>query len=158
MAPTVIGKKMYGQELIVRAFQYFVTSRGLYNQLRLDYQLPSTKTLTRITSRVSNLNVKWITMCNNARRNLFGRVTDDPQSFAKFVVGVMISCMFRRSVFISKILPIAKLNSPFLYEKIRLTFDVINQSSSEVKALSCDGSRNGQAFSRLFDTESQRPQ
>ena len=85
---------------------------------------------------------------------MFSRVADDSQSFAKFVVGVMISCMFGRSVFISKILPIEKLNSPFLYEKIRLTFDVTNQSSSEVKALTCDGSRNGQAFSRLFDTES----
>ena len=55
MAPTV-GKKMYSQELVVRAFQYFPTSRGLYNRRRIDYQLPSIKTLTRITSKVSALN------------------------------------------------------------------------------------------------------
>ena len=55
MAPTV-GKRMYSQELIVRAFQYFATSMSLYNQLRIDYQLPSIKTLTRITLKVSALN------------------------------------------------------------------------------------------------------
>ena len=55
MAATV-GKRMYSQELVVRAFQYFPTSRGLYNRRRIDYQLPSIKTLTRITSKVSALN------------------------------------------------------------------------------------------------------
>ena len=55
MAPTV-GKRMYSQELIVRTFHYFATSRSLYNRLRIDYQLPSIKTLTRITSNVSALN------------------------------------------------------------------------------------------------------
>ena len=55
MAPTT-GKRMYSQELIVWAFQYFATSRGLYNRLRIDYQLPSMKTLSRITSKISTLN------------------------------------------------------------------------------------------------------
>ena len=55
MAPTV-GKRMYSQELIVRAFQYSATSRSLYNRLRIDYQLRFIKTLNRITSKVSTLN------------------------------------------------------------------------------------------------------
>ena len=66
---------------------------------------------------------------------LFGRVTDDPQSFAKTLLGVIISCIFGRPPFISKMLPIAKLN---LYEQIRLAIDAINQSSGEVKAVMCD--------------------
>ena len=87
---------------------------------------------------------------------LFGRATDDPQSLAKTALGVMISCMFDGPTFISKMLPIAKLNSPFLYEQIRLTNDAINQSSL-VKTVICDGNRNNQAFFRLFDTDSQQP-
>ena len=55
MTPTV-GKRVYSQELILRAFQYFATSRSLYNRLRINNQLPSIKTLTRITSKVSALN------------------------------------------------------------------------------------------------------
>ena len=55
MAPTV-GKRMYSQELTVRAFQYFATSRSSYNRLRIDYQLPPIKILTRITLKESTLN------------------------------------------------------------------------------------------------------
>ena len=35
--PTVIGKGMYSQELILREFHCFAISRSLYNQLRIDY-------------------------------------------------------------------------------------------------------------------------
>ena len=55
----------------------------------------------------------------------FGRVTDDPQSLEKTVLGVMISCMIGGPTFISKMLPIANLSSAFLYEQIRLTIDAI---------------------------------
>ena len=65
--------------------------------------------------------------------------------------------MFGGPLFISKMLPIAKSNSPFLYEQIRLTIDAINQSSGIVKAVICDGNRNNQTFFRLFDTEPQQP-
>ena len=58
----------------------------------------------------------------------------------------MVSCMVGGPTFISKMLPIAKLNSPFFYEQIRLTIDAINQSSGIVKAVICDGNRNNQAF------------
>ena len=88
---------------------------------------------------------------------LFARATDNSQSLAKTVLGVMISCMFDGPKFISKMLPIAKLKSPFLYEQIRLTIDAINQSSGIVKAVICDDNRNNQAFFRLFDTEPQQP-
>ena len=47
---------------------------------------------------------------------VFSRATDDPQFLAKTLLGVMISCKFGRPTLISKILPITKLNSPFLCE------------------------------------------
>ena len=68
---------------------------------------------------------------------LFGRATDDPQSLAKTVIGVMISCMFCGFTFISKMLPIAKLNLSFLSEQMLLTIDAINQPSGIVKAVNC---------------------
>ena len=43
----------------------------------------------------------------------------------------MVSCMFGGPTPISKMLPIAKLSSSFLYEQISLTMDAINQSSCE---------------------------
>ena len=55
MPSKTFGTKIYGPEIIIRAFEYFATSRSLYNRLRVDYQLPSASTLTRITSKVSKL-------------------------------------------------------------------------------------------------------
>ena len=143
MARTV-WKRIYSQELIVRVFQYFATTRSLHNRLRIDYQSPYIKTLTRITSKVSVLNETRFmgSVFNTLKENekqcvimedeicvrkmlyhggtLFGRATDDLQSPAKTILGVVISCLFGGPTFISKMLPIAKLNSPFLYEQIRL--------------------------------------
>ena len=75
---------------------------------------------------------------------LFGIATDDPQS-----LGGPTS--------ISKMFPIVKLNSKFLFEQIRLTIDAINQLSGEVKVVISNGSRNNQGFFRMFDTEPQQP-
>ena len=74
----------------------------------------------------------------------FGRATGDSQFLAKTVLGVTISCMFGGSIFILKMLPIAKLNSQFLYGQTRLTIYAVSQSSGEVKAVICDGNKNNQ--------------
>ena len=73
---------------------------------------------------------------------LFGRATDDPQSLAKTVIGVMISCMFGGFTFTSKMLPIARLKLSFLFEQMWLTIDAINQPSGIVTAVNCNGNRN----------------
>ena len=68
---------------------------------------------------------------------VFGRATDDPQSLVQTVLGVMISCVFRGPIFISKMLPVAKFNPTFLYEQIRLTNYAISQSLGILKAVIC---------------------
>ena len=90
------------------------------------------------------INVKKIFLYHGG--TLFGIATNDPQSFAKTVLEVMMSCIFGRSLFISKMLPIAKLNSLFLYEQIKPTIDAINYSLGIVKAVICEGNRNNQGF------------
>lgn len=53
---TPIAKKVYSPAVIVRAFEYYCTSRSLYSKLRHDYNLPSIRTLQRLTSKVGKLN------------------------------------------------------------------------------------------------------
>ena len=53
MATQTVGKSVYTTDIITRSFEYFATSRTLHRQLAKDYQLPSIRTLTRITSKVS---------------------------------------------------------------------------------------------------------
>ena len=40
MNPQIIGEKMYLTDIIIRAFNYFASSRHLYSKLREDYELP----------------------------------------------------------------------------------------------------------------------
>ncbi|GFO34951.1 transposable element p transposase [Plakobranchus ocellatus] len=82
---------------------------------------------------------------------------DDPQCLAKTALGIMISCMFGRPNFLSKILPISRLKSSFLHEQIQLSLAAIAQVGGHVKAIICDGNRNNQAFFQLLGANLQRP-
>ena len=55
MEPQQVGKKLYSADVLVRAFEYYATSRCMYHKLRVDFKLPSIKTLSRITSKVNKL-------------------------------------------------------------------------------------------------------
>ena len=158
MGSKVVGKPVYSCEVIIRAFEYFATSRCLYNRLRKDYQLPSIPTLTRITSKVSKLNES--SFLNNVFKSveenqkiciilhdevyikkmmlyhggsLFGKSVDDPSSLAKTVLGIMIVCLFGGPSFLTKMLPISKLNSKFLFEQINTSIESINLSGGTVQ-------------------------
>ena len=55
MAPQMVGIK-YSSDIVICAFEYYATSRTLYNRLRDDFHLPSLVTLGRMTSKFSKLN------------------------------------------------------------------------------------------------------
>ena len=50
-----VGHPVYSAETIARAFEYFALSRSTYEKFRQDHQLPSVRTLTRITSKVRSM-------------------------------------------------------------------------------------------------------
>ena len=56
MGKKVAGKAFFTAQTVSRAFDYFMTSRALYDKLVDDYSLPSVRTLTRITSKVGKVN------------------------------------------------------------------------------------------------------
>ena len=88
---------------------------------------------------------------------VFGRSVDDPQCLAKNVLGLMISCMFGGPQFLSKILPISRLNSQFLHNQVQLSLEDINHAGGNVKAIICDGNRNNQALFKMFAGNPHRP-
>ncbi|GFO33316.1 transposable element p transposase [Plakobranchus ocellatus] len=182
MGTQQVGKPLYTSDIIMRAFQFFATSRCLYERLRHDFQLPSAQTLTRITSKVGKLDectfsgavfktleerqrlcvllrdevyVKKMMLYHGGQ--VFGRSVDDPQCLAKTALGIMISCMFGAPNFLPKILPILRLKTSFLHEQIQLSLAAIEQAGGRVKAIICDGNRNNQAFFQLLGANRQRP-
>ena len=52
MEPPTVGKKFYDPETIARAFEYFASSRSRF---RKDFKLPSEKSMTSLTSKVSKI-------------------------------------------------------------------------------------------------------
>ena len=182
MAPREVGVKLYSPEMIIRAFEYFSMSRCLYHKLRDDFQLPSISTLTRITSKISNIDesaflstvfntldvkqrtciilqdeiyVKKMMLYHGGK--VFGRSADDPTSLAKTVLGIMLTCLNGGPKFLSKLIPISKLNSEFLHEQIEFTRKAVVSIPSDVKAIVCDGNRINQAFFKLYPTISSKP-
>ena len=182
MGPKKVGKPVYSPAFMVRAFQYFATSRSLYERLRHDFQLPSVQTLTRITSRVSKLSESafssalFSSLSDRQKQCIllqdevyvkkmmlfhggcvFGKSVDDPKSLAKTVLGIMVSCMFGGPNFLSKIIPISRLTSQFLHEQVGLSLEAIEQAGGSVKAIICDGNRNNQALFKLYPCIPQTP-
>ena len=157
MGTKCVGKPLYTTEVMVRAFTYFATSRCLYHRLRRDFQLPSVRTLTRITSKVTKIQERdfstavFQSVTENQKLcvilqdevyvkktmlyhggQVFGRSVDNPECLAKTVLGIMISCLFGGPKYLSKILPISKLNSAFLHEQVEASIECIKQAGGEV--------------------------
>ena len=49
------NEKLYSPKMTTRAFEYFATSRSLYSRLQQNFQLPSSCTLTRSTSKIGKV-------------------------------------------------------------------------------------------------------
>ena len=80
MGLTYVGEKKYSVETIIRAFEYFALSRSPYNRLREDFELPSVRTITRITSRVNKLD-------NNLYiQKVFQNLNDERQKTCIYII------------------------------------------------------------------------
>ena len=133
---------MYEPDIIVRAFQYFVTSRSLYHQLREEYELPSIKTLTRITSKIAKIGnedfyANVFSDIDNHQKNcvllqdevyikkmltyhggtIFGQ-SENNESLAETMLGIMVTCLHGGPKFLSRMIPASKLDSEYLHQQV----------------------------------------
>ena len=182
MQPRIVGKSLYPQSVIVRAFEYFCTARSLYNRLREDFKLPSIQTLTRITSRVSKLSES--TFLTRIFRNVndmqklcivlrdeiyvkkmllyhggtvFGKAVNDASKKASTVLGIMVSCLYGGPSFISKMLPISSLTVKFLRSQIDQTCECISAANGDVTCIISDANRTNQGFVKSYKTVPNKP-
>ena len=178
-----VGKSVYPAEIIIRGFEYFATSRSLYNQLAIDYQLPSVRTLTRITSKVSSEDdmtyLKKVLECVDNRQrkciimldevyvkaallyhggSLFGQSVNHPNMMAKTVLAYMIKCLYGGPEFLTKILPVCKLNADFQFAQCQpIINNIRSQPEGEVLSIIADGNRVNQNFFKKFPTVEGKP-
>ena len=132
-------EKLYFTEMTARAFEYFSTSKALYLRIAQDYQVPSIRTLTRMTSKVSKVDetkflldifcklpasqrkcvILWDEIYIKSPLTyhggtIFGKAVDSPDKLAKTVLAAMVKCLFRGPEFIHKIYPMKNLTANFL--------------------------------------------
>ena len=135
MATVSVGKPIYTPDVISRAFDNIRTSQALYSKLTKDYyQLSSVHTLTRITSKlasqddtlflsnllskVKNWQQKCIIMIDEGYiksallyhgGTLFGKSANHPDKLAKTMLAYMVKCLYGGPEFLTKMLPVCKL-------------------------------------------------
>ena len=79
-------------------------------------------------------------------KQLFVKSTDNLSLLAQTVLGIMLICLNGGPKFLTKLIPISKLTSAFLFEQIELTVQAITSVPADVKAIICDGNLVNQAF------------
>ena len=141
---STVRTRIYSPNMIMSAFQYFATSRGLYKRLINDCQLPpSVSTLTRITSKVSKVEdvpfLKRVLDTTEKKQKycvllhdevyvkkmrlyhggtVFGKAQDHPSKLAETVLGIMIMRLHGGPSFISKIVPVSNLDTNYLHDQV----------------------------------------
>ena len=88
---------------------------------------------------------------------VFGKAANNPSILAETVLGIIINNLHGGPSFVDKMIPVPKLNSVFLYEKISKTVELTENAGSQVQAIICDCNRTNQAFFKQFETVSGKP-
>ena len=79
-------------------------------------------------------------------KQLFGKSVNNSSLLAQTVLNIMLICLNGGPKFLTKLIPISKLTSAFIYEQIELTVQAITSVPANVKAIICDGNKVNQAF------------
>ena len=175
MCPIPVGSKKYGMETIVRAFEYFAVSRSLYSRLRDDYELPSIATLTRLTSKVLNIDdsvvLKNVLSNVNSRQKsfivlidevyvkpalryhggtVFGKAVNKQSELATTILSFFLVGQFGGPKFLFRMIPVVDLDSDFLFKENKKLVNCVREAGGNVVAIISDNNRVNQKFFKMF--------
>ena len=88
---------------------------------------------------------------------MFGRAVNDPSKFATTILGIMVVCLYGGPSFLTKMLPIAGLESSFIREVIDATNDSLVSSGGNALAIISDGNQTNRKFMKSFTTVQGKP-
>ena len=177
-----VGQKVYSLQKVLRAFEYFATSRAAYKQFSNDYQLPSISMLQRLTSKCTSLSeLQFIekvlkNLPENQRQcnvlvdeifvkpqllyhggQLFGTACNHPSQLATSVLAVMIVCLNGGPKFMAKLIPVTKLDGNYQFNIVKDIIRVITQSGGKTVSIISDDNKVNQKFMKMFHTHPNTP-
>ena len=89
---------------------------------------------------------------------LFGLSVNHPDQLAKTVTAFMLKCLFGGPEFITKMLPVTKLDAGFQHSQcVPIMENVKEQQNATVLAVIADGNRVNQKFFQTFKTVRGKP-
>ena len=171
MGSKKVGEKKYEPATLVRAFEYYALSRSAYNRIRNDFELPSIRTLTKLTSSIRNLDDNdylsnfFAGLPENRKTCILlidevyvkpsmqyhgGTIFGKPALLANSVLSFMIVCLFGGPKLLFRMLPVKQLDADYMYQQTNLILRLIKQAGGNAKAIICDNNRVNQSFFRLF--------
>ena len=159
-------------------------SRSGYNRFRRDFEFPSTKTLSCLTSITKSTdNQKFlntiILSLPDRQKNLislidevyvkptlqysggtsFGLAVNNPELLSNTILTFMISArlVLGEPKLVCKMLPVRKVDAKFLFKQASLLTSAIQKFAGRVIVIICDENRLNQVFFKLFNTTAQKP-
>ena len=162
-----VGSTVYSPATLIRAFEYFSCSKASYELFRRDHHLPSVRILTRITSKINNLQsfhfVRTVldfyvkpSLCDHGGK-VFGKAQNNPKELATTVLAIIVKCLFGGPEFILKMIPVYRLTASFQYDQVMLIIDQLEQCGAKIVALICDGNQVNKSFFKRFETVAGKP-
>ena len=88
---------------------------------------------------------------------VFGLAADDTLSLVKTMLGNKIVCLLGGPSFLNEMIPVAKLNSKFLYEQLQITEENIEKAGESVTAIISDGNRVNSTCFQKYATLPEKP-
>ena len=83
-------------------------------------------------------------------KQLFGKSVNNPSLLAQTVLGLMLICLIWGPKFLTKLIPISKLTSAFLFKQIELIVQVITSVPADLKTIIYDGNQVNQFFLKII--------
>ena len=81
--------------------------------------------------------------------SLFGKAANNPTELARSVLGFQVVSIMGGPDFLSKMVPVSKMNSKFLHEQITATKNAMELNGGKVTAIITNNNRTNQAFVRF---------
>ena len=175
MGSKKVVEKKYEPATLVRAFEYHALSRSAYQRIRIDFELPSVRTLSTLTSSIRNIGdnkylsnffsgisenqkncillidevyVKPTLQCHGGV--VFGKAVNKPDLTANTILSFMIVCLFNGPKLLYKMLPVKQLDATFLHRQTDLILKQVERAGGRAKAVICDNNRVNQSFFKLI--------
>ena len=88
---------------------------------------------------------------------MYGKSANNPNVLADTLLGIMVNCLHGGPTFISKMIPVSKLDTNFLKNQVDINTRAVANAEGEVIAFTSDGNRANQSLFKKYEAQEGKP-